>query len=225
MKPFSLDTISGPHEGQPVLTEGPSPDSAAGAIILLHGRGAGAQDIFSVGRIITERLQRRDILLLAPHASRATWYPYRFIEPEENNQPWLDSARAAVAYLIDHIVVDGGMDPRKVFLMGFSQGACLAADVAATRGTPLGGIYLFSGGLIGPEGTDFAFSGDLDQTPVFVGCSDDDPHIPLKRVQETAATFRSLHADVDEQIYPGMGHTIIEDELARVLRSLETRIQ
>lgn len=221
MKPFSLETISGPHEGQPVLTEGPSPDSAAGAVILLHGRGAGAQDIFSVGRIITGRLQRRDILLLAPHAARATWYPYRFLEPEKNNQPWLDSARSAVAYLIDHIVVEAGMDARNVFLMGFSQGACLAADVAASRGVPLGGVYLFSGGLIGPEDTEFVFSGDLDKTPVFIGCSDEDPHIPLGRVQDTARVFRSLNAEVDEQIYPGMGHTIIEDELNRVQQSME----
>lgn len=228
MQPFDLSGIEGPHGGQPVITEGPDPTKAAAALILIHGRGAGAQDILGLGREVAGALGRRDLLLLAPHAMRATWYPNRFMEPEETNQPWLDSARQAVRYLIDHVVT-GGISPDRVFLLGFSQGACLVADTAFNNPRRYGGLFILSGGLIGPPDTVFSHatggntsSGDrtLDGTPAFVGCSDVDAHIPLSRVQETSRELKNLGARVDERIYPGMGHTVNSDELAAIVECM-----
>jgi predicted esterase len=223
MHPFELSRINGPHDGQPVITEGPEPHKAAGALILIHGRGAGAQDILGLGREITAALGRRDMLLLAPHAMRATWYPNRFMEPEETNQPWLESARAAVRFLIDH-VIDGGLAPERLFLLGFSQGACLVSDGAARNPRRYGGLFVLSGGLIGPAGSEFGFTGSLEGTPTLVGCSDIDPHIPLERVKATAEQLRKLGAQVDERIYPGMGHTINEDELGAILETIRSAL-
>jgi predicted esterase len=216
VQPFDLSSITGPHSGQPVITEGPAPEKAAAALILVHGRGAGAQDIFGLGRQITHALSRRDILLLAPHANRATWYPHRFTEPEELNQPWLDSARAALRYLIEYVIRDG-IPANRVFMAGFSQGGCLVADVAARNPRRYGGLFILSGGLIGPPETTFEFSGSLKKTPVLIGCSDVDPHIPASRVTETAEAMEKLGASVDNRVYPGMGHTVNEDELEAIV--------
>lgn len=221
MQPFDLSGIGGPHDGQPVITEGPDPSRAAGALILIHGRGAGAQDILGLGREVTGALGRRDMLLFAPHAMRSTWYPNRFMEPVATNQPWLDSARAALRFLVDHVTA-GGMSPEKVFLLGFSQGACLAADTAARHPRRYGGIFVLSGGLIGPAGTAFDFAGDLEGTPVLIGCSDMDPHIPLERVRETSKALRNLGAAADERIYPGMGHTVNADELKAIVETIQS---
>lgn len=215
MQPFDLSSISGPHAGQPVITEGPDPSKAAAAVILIHGRGAGAQDILGLGREITYTVGRRDLLLLAPHAMRSTWYPLRFTEPEENNQPWLDSAREALESLIEHVVT-GGMSIEKVFLLGFSQGACLVADAAVRNPRRYGGLVVLSGGLIGPLGTTFDFSGDLQQTPAFIGCSDQDPHIPAERVKETVDVLGHMGAQVEHRVYPGMGHTVNSDEIQAI---------
>lgn len=223
MQPFDLSMIEGPHARQPVITEGPDPGKAAAALILIHGRGAGAQDILGLGREVTGALGRRDLLLLAPHAMRSTWYPHRFMEPEQVNQPWLDSARQAIEYLIDHVVSDG-LSPERVFLLGFSQGACLVSDVAARNPRRYGGLFILSGGLIGPAGTDFSFSGDLLGTPALIGCSDIDPHIPHDRVVETSRVLGGLGAAVDERIYPGMGHTVNEDELTAIVETIETAL-
>lgn len=223
MQPFDLSAINGPHTGQPVITEGPDPAKAAAAVILIHGRGAGAQDILGLGRRVTHALGRRDLLLLAPHAMRSTWYPHRFIEPEDTNQPWLDSAREAIHYLIDYVVA-GGLPLEKLFLLGFSQGACLVSDAAAHAPRRYGGLFILSGGLIGPIGTTFSFSGDLAGTPAFIGCSDIDPHIPQKRVEETAQELEKLSASVDKRIYPGMGHTVNEEEIAAIVSTIAATI-
>ncbi len=224
MKPFDLGNIPGPHARQPVLTEGPEPGNAAGAIILLHGRGAGAQDIFGLGRILTERLKRKDLILAAPHAFGASWYPNRFMEPIETNQPWLDSARAAVHLLIEVLTGEAALPASRVFLVGFSQGACLATDVVAGHPRRYGGVLAFSGGLIGPAGTTFDYPGDLDGTPVFLGCSDVDPHIPHERVHETAQVLTALNGNVEQRTYPGMGHTINEDELGAAVELIATAL-
>ncbi len=221
MQPFDLSRINGPHAGQPVITEGPDPGKAAAALVLIHGRGAGAQDILGLGREITGALNRRDLLLLAPHAMRSTWYPQRFMEPEEYNQPWLDSAREAVQYLVRH-VTEKGLARSRVFLLGFSQGACLVADAAARHPHRYGGLFILSGGLIGPPGSAFDFTGDLRGTPALVGCSDIDPHIPHQRVLETAQVLEKLGAAVDQRTYPGMGHTINTDELEKIVSTIQT---
>jgi phospholipase/carboxylesterase len=152
------------------------------------------------------------VAYLAPQAARNTWYPRSFMDPIESNEPWLSSALATVEYVCER-VAEAGIDPERTVLLGFSQGACLASEFAVRNARRYGGVVAFSGGLIGPEGTTFDYEGSLDGTPVFVGCSDRDPHIPLERVHETTAAFESVDADVDERIYEGMGHTVNEDEL------------
>lgn len=213
MSSLGLHAIPGPHKGQPVIVEGPDPAKAAGAIVLIHGRGAGAQSILGLGRELLRGADRRDITLLAPHASGAVWYPQRFIEPEDSNEPWLSSAREAVTALMD-MLMERGLPARKILLAGFSQGACLVADTVARLPMDYAGALVYSGGLMGPPGTEYAYSGSLAAVPVLVGCSDVDMHIPLERVEETASVLEGLGAAVDLRIYPGMGHTVNEEELA-----------
>lgn len=198
-----------PHQGQPVLTGGVPVEDADAAIIAIHGRGASARSILQ----LAEAVGGDGWAYLAPQASRSTWYPYSFLEPTERNEPGLSSA----LQVIDELVTDlgeQGIPPECVVLLGFSQGACLASEYAARHAQRFGGVIAFSGGVIGAPGTPRDYDGSLDGTSVFIGCSDNDPHIPLERVKETTAVFNDLGADVDERIYPGMPHTVNEDELA-----------
>jgi predicted esterase len=154
----------------------------------------------------------RTVAWLAPQAAGGSWYPYSFLAPIESNEPWLSSALA----LLDGLLAragEAGLLPERVALAGFSQGACLSSEFAARRARPYGGLILFSGGLIGPPGTPRDYGGSLAGTPAFLGCSDVDPHIPVERVHETARVLRQMDAEVDERIYPGLGHTVIEDEV------------
>lgn len=222
MTSFDLSHIDGPHRGQAVLREGPAPNSAGVVMILIHGRGAGARDILMLGRQIAAGAERRDVLFLAPQASGSSWYPERCIAPIENNQPWLDSARTVISTLIETLI-NAGVSQQRIVIAGFSQGACLVSDNAVGRSDRLGGVCVLSGGLIGPPGTRFETTGSLGETPVFIGCSDVDPHIPLDRVHETAKAFEATGATVDKRIYPGMPHTVNGDELTAmsdILRSL-----
>ncbi len=174
------------------------------AVILLHGRGAAADSIMELGRDVAD-----DALLLAPEAEQRQWYPEPFMRPREENQPWLDAALDRVAAVIKE-ARDRGFDTGTIHLAGFSQGACLAAEYTAAAPDRYGSVSVLSGGLIGEEIGEF--DGDMEQTPVFIGCSDQDPYIPLDRVQETADVFQQLDADVDLRIYEDMGHTINDDE-------------
>ena len=151
--------------------------------------------------------------MLAPQAAGNTWYPYSFLAPMEQNEPYLSAALRAVDDMAARVAA-AGIPPARLFFGGFSQGACLAAEYVARHARRYGGLLLFSGGLIGPPGTARAYDGAFDGMPVFLGCSDVDPHIPLARVEETAAVLGSLGAQVDKRVYPRMGHTINEDELA-----------
>jgi predicted esterase len=108
------------------------------------------------------------------------------------------------------------MPAERVGILGFSQGACLTLEFAARHPRRYKAIVGLSGGLIGPPGTPRDYAGSMEDTPVFLGCSDVDAHIPVERVRESAEVFRRLGAQVDERIYPGMGHTVNEDELAAV---------
>jgi predicted esterase len=199
------------HEGQPVFRHGPAAAAARRAVILVHGRGGSAHEMLGLAR----ELGTGDVAYLAPQAEGNTWYPYSFLAPIEQNEPGISSGMRVLSGLIDALGHEG-MPPAEVVLLGFSQGACLATEFAARHARRFGGVVGLSGGLIGPAGTARSYVGSLDDTPVFLGCSDVDPHIPLERVHETAEVLRRLHAKVDERIYPRMGHTINEDELEAV---------
>lgn len=196
------------HAGQQVLLDGAPLEKAAGALIALHGRGADASDIMALAREVAPP----GVAIAAPQAAGNTWYPFRFLEPISRNEPYLSSALGVVGLLIAELG-RRGIAPRDIALLGFSQGACLALEYAARNATRYAGVIGFSGGLIGPPGTSFDYDGSLDGTPVFLGCSDIDAHIPLSRVEETAEAMTRLGANVDLRIYPGMGHTVNRDEL------------
>src|SRR5918997_2251459 len=212
----SLDAARHSHGGERVLIGGAPLETAAGALIAIHGRGGGAEDIFALGREIAPP----SVAILAPQAAGNTWYPYRFLEPTERNEPYLSSALRVVADLIAQLG-EQRIPPERVALMGFSQGACLALEAAARNARRYAGVIGFSGGLIGPPGTPFDFAGSLDGTPVFLGCSDVDPHIPKERVEESAVALERLRAAVDVRLYPGMGHTVNRDELEAARSLLE----
>jgi predicted esterase len=196
------------HGGQPVLLAGAPLDEAKGAIVAIHGRGADASDIIGLAAEVAPA----GVAILAPQAASNTWYPYRFTEPFARNEPWLSSALQQIGDLITQLEAHG-IPAERIALLGFSQGACLAAEAAARNARRFAAVIAFSGGLIGPPGTAFAYPGSLAGTPVFFGCSDVDPHIPKARVEESAAAMTRLGADVDARLYPGMGHTVNRDEL------------
>ncbi len=200
-----------PHQNQPVLTLGPSPAEARLAAILIHGRGASAEDILG----LAHELAIPDVAYLAPQAADHTWYPYSFLSKIEQNEPGLTSALLVIEGLISQLV-EQGIPPERVVLMGFSQGACLTLEFAARHARRYAAIAAFSGGVIGPPGTLRDYAGSFDGTPTFLGCSDLDPHIPVERVRESAEVYRRMGAAVDERIYPRMGHTINRDEIERV---------
>jgi predicted esterase len=199
------------HEGQPVLHYGAPIGSARLAAICMHGRAASAEDILGVA----PELAADDVAYLAPQAAGHTWYPYSFLSPIPQNEPALTSALAVLARLVADLA-EQGKPSEQVVILGFSQGACLALEFAARHPRRYRAIIGLSGGLIGPPGTPRTYPGSMEDTPVFLGCSDIDPHIPLERVRESAEVFRRMSARVDERIYKRMGHTINADELAAV---------
>lgn len=203
-----LDGIEGPHRGQLIATAGASLEEASAAVIMLHGRGATATGMLDLAELI----HVPGVAYLAPQANRNTWYPYSFLETRENNEPGLSSAHAAVARMIERLSA-AGVAPERIVLLGFSQGACLASDHAALNPRRYGGIIALSGGLIGDQLDPDGYTGSLKGTPALLGCSDIDPHIPVGRVHESAEILERLEAAVTTRIYPGMGHTINQDEI------------
>ena len=197
-----------PHSNAEVLAAGVPPDRARAAVVLVHGRGGSAVEMLG----FSEVLGGDDIAFLAPQASGNSWYPLGFMEPMELNQPGLNSGLAVVEAALDHLA-GAGLAARRVMLLGFSQGACLALEFAARNARRYGALGGWSGGLIGPIGTPRDYPGSLDGTPVFLACSDVDPHIPLARVEETTSVLERLGGSVDRRIYPGMGHLVNEDEI------------
>lgn len=176
-------------------------------MILLHGRGATAQSILT----LASQFDQPGLAYLAPQAAGGTWYPHRFLEPTVQNEPWLSSALAAVDDAL--ALVSQHLSPEHTILLGFSQGACLALEYAARHARRYGGVVGLSGGLIGAEGEPRHDSGSLDGTPVFLGCSDTDAHIPQARVHQAANVLRKLGGDVTVRLYPNMDHTINADEI------------
>lgn len=197
-----------PHQGQPVARAGRPVSQARAAMILVHGRGADAASILT----LAAELPHPDLAYLAPQAAGYTWYPYSFLAPIERNEPGLSSALQAVRDLVAEVEA-AGLPAGAIFLGGFSQGACLALEFVARHPRRYAGVFGFSGGFIGPPGTPRFDSGALDGTPIFLGCSDVDSHIPLARVWETDALLRRLGGKVETRIYPGLGHTVNQDEL------------
>jgi predicted esterase len=199
------------HQNQPIHAAGAPLDRARAAAILLHGRGASAEDILS----LAAELPQLDVAFLAPQAAGNTWYPNRFIAPAASNEPHLSSALATIDALMREVDAHG-ISSERVLLLGFSQGACLALEYAARRPRRYGGVAALSGALIENGDQPRAYSGSLAGTPVFLGCSDVDAHIPAQRVRRSDEVLRGLGAEVTARLYPGMSHTVNQDELAVV---------
>jgi phospholipase/carboxylesterase len=193
-----------------ILEKGIPLIQAEKAIILLHGRGADAEDIIS----LADEFCDETFYIAAPQATNNAWYPYSFLSPEEVNEPWLSSAVQTVKRLLEEISVH--IPAEKIYISGFSQGACLALEVSARYAIKYAGIIAFSGGLIGETIRTEKYRGNFEKTKVFIGNSDIDPHIPLIRCEESANLLKLMGADVTLKIYPGMQHTIIQDEIETV---------
>lgn len=207
-----------PHREMPVVSAGPPASEAAGGLVLVHGRGATARSILS----LADELGRDDLACRAPQAADNTWYPYSFLAPLAQNEPGLSSALGKLERVVEELE-SSGVPSQRIVLLGFSQGACLVTEFAARNGRRWGGVAALTGGVLGPPGTPRQarpYPGDLAGTPVFLGTSDPDPHVPRERVEETAEIFRDLGAEVTLEIYPGMGHTVNRDEIDHVRRLL-----
>jgi len=204
--------MAGPHDGQPVLLAGEPLDRASAAMILVHGRGASAHDIMTIAAEVAEP----GFAFLAPEAAGGAWYPNRFMEPMASNEPWLSSALETVGRVL--ALVEEQMPAESMILLGFSQGACLTLEFAARNARRYGGLVGLSGGLIGPDDTPRDYPGSLEGTPVFLGCSEVDPHIPAERVLETGKVLEALGGKVTVKLYPGMGHEVNADGLDHVRR-------
>ena len=198
-----------PHQGTPLLSLGSDLQVAKSALILLHGRGASAEDMTGLAQ---EFSLPKDMIVLAPQASSNIWYPQRLIAPLEMNEPYLSSAIMRVQEVVE-MLAKNGIPADKVIIGGFSQGSSLAIEFVMRNARRWGGLLAFSGGYIWPLGVPREPAGSLDGMPVFLGCSDVDPYIPLERVNETSAALQAMGAQVTVQIYPGMGHTINQDEV------------
>ena len=198
-----------PHAGQPLATAGAPLGKSPVAMIMIHGRNAAPANMLS----FVPAFAHPDITYVAPAAAGGTWYPLSFMTDKEKNEPGISSGLWVLEQLVQHIVRSGVRKDR-IVLLGFSQGACLTSQFAASHADRYGGVVLYSGGLIGPPGTTWNYPGSFNGTPVFLGCSDVDAHVPKTRVEESAAVFGRMGATVTENIYPGMGHLVNEEEIA-----------
>jgi predicted esterase len=204
----SNQTMVSPHRGQPVRVTGKPLSHARAAMLMVHGRGARAEDILT----LADEFALPDFAYLAPQASGNTWYPNRFLVPLEENEPWLSSALEFVSNVLEQIQA-AGIPAERTVLLGFSQGACLTLEFAARNARRYGGVAGLSGALIGPPGTPRDYEGSLAGAPVFLGCSDVDFHVPKELVEQSAEIMRKLGGEVTERIYPDMGHTVNQDEI------------
>jgi predicted esterase len=198
-----------PHGGQPVAQAG-QPLGRSAVVIMVHGRNAAPANILDV----VPRLERPDVTYLAPAAAGRTWYPNSFLAEIASNEPGISSGIDALASLVARAEA-AGVERRRIVLLGFSQGACLTSEFSARHASRFGGLVIFSGGLIGPPETPRNYAGSFDGTPVFLGCSDHDAHVPEWRVRESAAVFERMGAQVTTRIYPAMGHLVNDDEIAQ----------
>ncbi len=200
--------MSGLHANGRVEHLGAPLAQAAGAVILLHGRGASAEDILGLAHAMYDPR----LAYLAPQAANSTWYPHSFMAPRAANEPWVSSALEAIAAIVDRLV-SAGLSTDRIALVGFSQGACLSTEFVATHPARYAGLVAFTGGLIGPAGADLHHPGSLAGTPAFLGSGDPDPHVPWSRVEESAAVLRAMGAEVTIRRYPGRPHTVSAEEV------------
>lgn len=200
----TLDYITG---GKDLLGSGK-------ALILIHGRGGTAEDILT----LADALPVEDFALFAPKAAAHSWYPYSFMAPIKQNEPWLTEALHVLKQLVTDIN-NRGITNENIWFAGFSQGACLTLEYVTRNATRYGGVAAFTGGLIGDRIYQQHYNGDFNNTPIFIGTSDPDPHVPVTRVHETTALLQKMNAAVTERVYPGMGHTIIPAELTEAART------
>jgi predicted esterase len=215
----SDNLAQGPHQGQTVRMAGAPLDNAQAAILMVHGRGASAEDILTLAK----EFDQPGFAYLAPQAAGNTWYPNRFLVPLEQNEPWLSSALSFVGDVFDQIV-NAGMSPERIILLGFSQGACLTLEYAARHARRYGGVVGLSGALIGPDNMPLDYKGSLQGTPVFLGCSDVDFHVPKERVEEAAEVLNKLGGKVTKRLYPNMDHSVNQDEINFVRGMMDTLI-
>lgn len=194
-----------------IVTAGKPISEAAKALILLHGRGSNAEDILS----FSSYFNVKEYAVLAPQATNNTWYPFSFLMPPAQNEPWLSSALSLIKDMVTDLS-NGGIASENIFFAGFSQGACLTLEFVARNAARYGGVAAFTGGLIGDKIYAGNYKGDFENTPVFIGSSNPDPHIPVERVVATTKILQSMNAIVTEKIYNNMGHTINDDEIKNV---------
>ena len=194
-----------------VVIEGTSLKEASKAMIMIHGRGATAEGIL----ILSKHLKVKGFALLAPQASQNTWYPYSFMAPKEENEPGLSTGLKLIKELVDDIKAEG-IKAEDIYFFGFSQGACLMSEFVARNAERFGGVFVLSGGLIGQDLDTSNYTGDFNGTPIFLGCSDVDAHIPLSRVEESVEVFKDMGAKMTVKLYPNGPHTIYEDEIKEV---------
>lgn len=210
--------INGPHQNQPVIQSGPKWDDAKAVMIMIHGRGATAEDILS----LSAEFNFDGVACLAPQAKDNTWYPFSFLNPIEMNEPGITSGLALIDSIV-YMLLQKGFTSEQIYLLGFSQGACLGLEYVARNPKKYGGVFGLSGGLIGDKVVPQNYFGNLQRTEVFLGCSDVDPHIPLQRVDETAEIFKKLGANVTKRIYKGMAHTVNKDEIDFIFALVKER--
>jgi phospholipase/carboxylesterase len=194
-----------------VIKAGKQTGEATKALVLLHGRGGSAEDILG----LAQYLPVNDFALFAPQATNNTWYPYSFMAAPKDNEPWLSGALAVVNDVVADIQATG-IKTENIYFLGFSQGACLTLEYVTRNANKYGGVVAFTGGLIGDQIYKDNYVGDFEGTPIFIGTSDPDPHVPVHRVLASTAILTEMHAEVIQRIYKNMGHTINQDEIDQV---------
>jgi len=214
-KTESDESGSGPHEGQPIETAGAPPQAAESAVVLLHGRGSSANYMLT----LIDEFLHHGVMYLAPQAAHSSWYPRSGYGPLEANEPWLSSGLDQVSEALK-IAADAGIPPERTLLFGFSQGGCLGSEFVAQHPQPYGGLIVLSGSLLG-AGTQRKFEGSIEGTPVFLGCSENDPYVPVERVTYSAEMFERIGGEVEYTLYEEGGHAINDDEIHHINTFIE----
>jgi phospholipase/carboxylesterase len=208
--PFTVESRDDPHQGQPLETAGAPPEAADAVVVLLHGRSSTAKNIL---RLVDE-FHHHGVMYLAPQAARRMWYPRSGYAPFEDNEPWFSSALERISKVLD-VAAGANVPPEHTLLLGFSQGGCLASEFVARNPRRYGGLVVLSGSLLGPEVRE-EYAGSIDNTPVFLGCSSDDPYVTAARIHDTARVFERLDGEVTSRLYEGLGHAINDDEIQTI---------
>jgi len=206
------------YGGQPIVAVGAPLGQAPATVIMVHGRNAGPANILD----LVPHLGRRDLAYLAPTAAGGTWYPLSFMADISRNEPYLTSALQSLETVLAHAEA-AGVARSRIVILGFSQGACLTSEFAVRHASRFGGLIIFTGGLIGPPGTEWDYPGNFSGTPVFFGSGDPDAHVPVTRVLESAEVFTRMGADVKTSIYPGRGHWVGDEEV-EIARAMLDRL-